>query len=380
MNLKIEFLKVWSHGLYLKAALIITLFLFVLYCFLEYHIPVSNYLFGLSDNPIGELLKVTLQVCGGLFILYGLYLNHKRTMALELQARVAEDGNITDRFQKAIEQITNEKSSSRVGGIHSLARIAKESIRKESEDWKLVVDVFQSFICDNFFDTKELFKSERHDKGLVLRYLLVDELIKVQIKKNKYKLRFNEAVFNQFNFEIENAEFVNCDFQFQQKSIFRNCDFIDCSFHNVEGLSHIGFPKFSFCRIIRTSIELKNKQCYFDFYKSSLNDLVLENVENIRIRECLLSRVKFTGLSFDKDPVNFFNNILYSVEFDNYEEVPDFYILSSKAILLEGEGLINRFKEQILELGAKNELYKEMKKFHQILEINNEINPSNLIL
>jgi Pentapeptide repeats (8 copies) len=59
----------------------------------------------------------------------GLALTGVRTHAANEQARVAEQGHITDRFTKAIEQLGSDKLEVRLGGIYALERIARDSRR-----------------------------------------------------------------------------------------------------------------------------------------------------------------------------------------------------------------------------------------------------------
>ena len=87
---------------------------------------------GRLDKPADEYRLATLedehrrtlaQILTGGGLLVGLYLGWRRV-------RAAEEGQITDRFTKAIEQLGQEgpdKMAIRVGGIYALERIAKDS-------------------------------------------------------------------------------------------------------------------------------------------------------------------------------------------------------------------------------------------------------------
>ena len=91
----------------------------------------------LSEYPglVNENRKTLLQVIGGLVVLVGLYLTHRRI-------RVTEDGQVTDRFTKAIEQLGSDKISIRLGGIYALERIAKDS---RKDHWT-VIEVLSAFV------------------------------------------------------------------------------------------------------------------------------------------------------------------------------------------------------------------------------------------
>ena len=71
-------------------------------------------------NIQNEYRKIFVQVIGGIAILYGLFLNARRTEALEETARSNEQGQITERFTKAIDQLGSNKLEVRLGGIYAL--------------------------------------------------------------------------------------------------------------------------------------------------------------------------------------------------------------------------------------------------------------------
>jgi uncharacterized protein YjbI with pentapeptide repeats len=91
-----------------------------------------------------EMRKTVLQVIGGAFGLVALYLTYRRVI-------VAEQGHITDRFTKAIEQLgaTTAKNEPnvevRLGAIYALERIARDSPR---DHWT-IVEVLTAYVRQN---------------------------------------------------------------------------------------------------------------------------------------------------------------------------------------------------------------------------------------
>ena len=69
-----------------------------------------------------EITKNVVQLLGGSILLLGLYFTWKNT-------RLAQEGQLTDRFNQAIEHLGSDKSEVRLGGIYALARIAADSPR-----------------------------------------------------------------------------------------------------------------------------------------------------------------------------------------------------------------------------------------------------------
>ena len=82
-----------------------------------------------------EITKNVVQLLGGSILLLGLYFTWKNT-------RLAQEGQLTDRFNQAIEHLGDDKSEVRLGGIYALARIAADSPR---DHWS-VMQVFCTYI------------------------------------------------------------------------------------------------------------------------------------------------------------------------------------------------------------------------------------------
>jgi hypothetical protein len=95
-------------------------------------------------NDVDEYRKTLAQIMGGCALLVGLYFTWRTT-------RTAEDGRITDRFSKAVEQLgaTNKDGSRqiepRLGGIHSLERIARDSKR----DARAIIEILCAYVREN---------------------------------------------------------------------------------------------------------------------------------------------------------------------------------------------------------------------------------------
>ena len=96
---------------------------------------------GPQQLPSGERVKVEnevrttllttlLQSVGGVLLLAG-------AIATWRQLQVSREGQITDRFTKAIDQLGNKKSLAvRLGAIYALERIARDSERDQWRSWR----------------------------------------------------------------------------------------------------------------------------------------------------------------------------------------------------------------------------------------------------
>jgi len=82
-----------------------------------------------------EILKTMIQIVGGAFLLGGLYFTWRNTYLLK-------EGQITERFNKAIDHLGDDKPEVRLGGIYALARIARDS---EKDHWP-TMEVLCAFV------------------------------------------------------------------------------------------------------------------------------------------------------------------------------------------------------------------------------------------
>jgi hypothetical protein len=104
------------------------------------------------DNARGRLLTLGagLAAAGALVFTalnFGL-LRRNSEQADQWQRRtheLTEQGQVTDRYTKAIEQLGSEKLDVRIGGIYALERIARDSVR----DHPTVMEVLTAFIREH---------------------------------------------------------------------------------------------------------------------------------------------------------------------------------------------------------------------------------------
>jgi hypothetical protein len=70
---------------------------------------------------------------------------HRQARAANEQARIAEQGQFTERFSRAAEQLGNPALPVRLGGIYALWRLAEDS---SVRDLKSVIDILCAFVRD----------------------------------------------------------------------------------------------------------------------------------------------------------------------------------------------------------------------------------------
>jgi hypothetical protein len=115
-----------------------------------YPVPAESSLEGLSDKEkldaqnaqltLQNSLRGTLvQGVGGLLVLITASLGGYFTLQ---QVKVSRDGQLTDRFTKATDQLGHDKDDVRIGGIFTLERIARYS----PVDRRAIVEVLNAFV------------------------------------------------------------------------------------------------------------------------------------------------------------------------------------------------------------------------------------------
>jgi hypothetical protein len=86
------------------------------------------------------------QLIGGALLLSGLFFTAKTLQLSQQTLQTSQEGQITDRFGKAVAQLGDDKLIVRLGGIYSLGRIAKDSVEKDSQT---VIDVLTAFVREH---------------------------------------------------------------------------------------------------------------------------------------------------------------------------------------------------------------------------------------
>ncbi len=89
------------------------------------------------------ILDLLVKIGGGALVIYGLFLTNKRI-------KVTEDGQVTERFTRAIDQIGNAAGEKpnievRLGGVYALGRIARDS----EKDYWTVMEVLSAYVREN---------------------------------------------------------------------------------------------------------------------------------------------------------------------------------------------------------------------------------------
>jgi hypothetical protein len=89
-----------------------------------------------------DLRATLLQGLAGVAVLTGAFYTYRQVQTGRQQLHVAQEGQVTERFTRAIDQLGHEEIDVRIGGIYALKRIAKDS----SADRATVADVLAAYV------------------------------------------------------------------------------------------------------------------------------------------------------------------------------------------------------------------------------------------
>ena len=108
------------------------------------HWQVKDFEFGALERfeAENEARKTIAQIVGGLVVLWVAALTLRRVKAAERTVEVSQEGQITERFTRAIDQLGSKSLEGRLGGIYALERIARDSRR---DHWP-IMEVLTAFV------------------------------------------------------------------------------------------------------------------------------------------------------------------------------------------------------------------------------------------
>jgi len=135
------------------------------------------------------------QILGGIAIGLGLYYTWRRIGIAEEDLKVTKEGQITDRFTRAVDQLGNDKLQIRLGGIYALERISKES----KDDYWPIMEILTTYVRENspivdrniLIEEVENLNEESFDTKF--KVLPDTQAIMTVIGRRKYSLGYGES-------------------------------------------------------------------------------------------------------------------------------------------------------------------------------------------
>ncbi|WP_407356516.1 pentapeptide repeat-containing protein [Methanolobus sp. WCC5] len=290
------------------------------------------------------------QILGGFVILVGLYLTHKRVLATEQSIIISQEGQITERFTRAIEHLGKDQLEFKLGGIYALERIANES---EKDYWP-IMEILCAYIRKNAPNAKNnhvisplTYKDYNGMRMDIEATLGVLTRRNIEHEKNKVPRIFNlsqtflpkadfcEAYFPKLNLSQSNlvgVDFLLCNLKFANFSatILSKADLSDAIFYGSNfhkavlidaNLSRSNFSKSNFSQANLSQAILN----LTDFSGANLSEANLSGatIEDVDFSKANLSKANFSGAiisavdfsGLNLSGANFSNAILDDVDF-----------------------------------------------------------------
>lgn len=160
--------------------------------------------------------KTLAQIIGGVFLLFGIFVTYNTYRLNVDQQNLTREGQITDRFSKAVEHLGSNEQSIRIGGLYALERIARDS----SKDQYTVFQIISAFISVRSPRTKDNTEKPLPLDVVVGLYILTDE-------KNRFhkETQFSIQEIVLTNSNLRGATFIGAN--------FRKMDFSDSDLRNA---------------------------------------------------------------------------------------------------------------------------------------------------
>jgi hypothetical protein len=95
-----------------------------------------------KSKAINDVRTTLLQGIGGAVILLGAYFTYRQLQTGREQLQIAQQGQVTERFTRAIDQLGHAELDVRLGGIYALERIANDS----PDDRITIAEVLIAFV------------------------------------------------------------------------------------------------------------------------------------------------------------------------------------------------------------------------------------------
>ncbi|MCQ4044723.1 pentapeptide repeat-containing protein [Streptantibioticus rubrisoli] len=93
-------------------------------------------------NAVNNVRGTLLQAMGGAVVLFGAYATWRQVRVSQDGLNATREGQVTDRFSRAVDQLGSDKLDVRIGGIYALWRIADHSVR----DHEAVVSIMAAYL------------------------------------------------------------------------------------------------------------------------------------------------------------------------------------------------------------------------------------------
>lgn len=272
-------------------------------------------------------MKFVATIFGGLLVLFGLWLNYKRTKNLENQTKVLENqtknqadqikafvkqneitekGKVDERFKNAIEHLGSTEDAIVLGGIYALHRIAKDDVSYR----QTVFDILCSYIRDKTAPLKLWDDYLNGERGTIKPTIVIQTIIDLLFKgSNDPKYIYKGLKANLNGIRCINADFVGSLLEDANlvKVHLEGSDFSKARLSGAN-LYHAFMQntRFDNAYLDRTYLRSSNFQdanlnnSHFEFANFSLSCFIGASLENSHLEGSNLDLSHFEGAVFTK--------------------------------------------------------------------------------
>lgn len=293
--------------------------------FLKYYEEFACWLYPINENRNAELFKILLTVIGGLGVLYGLYLNFRKSKSMEHgillqgkaidkqsdQLELSRKSQIDERFKNAVEHLGNDKEPIILGGIAVLNQIAIENSKDYSE---VVFNILTSYIRSS----TNIYNKKADDFSSTIMQTIINYLFKA---KNNEDYPYNGLVGNLSNcnlisLDIDNVNFSNFNLSFSLFPMYIS----DVNFSGVDlsksqfSISRIKSSNFSGANLHGTLFhftEIENSN--FENASVLATNFLSTIFKNVNFDNCDFSNTKFICCFFNN--TSHFNSSIINNDF-----------------------------------------------------------------
>lgn len=263
-------------------------------------------------------VKIILQLIGGLIVFFGAYVGWKKVEANWKSLEINQEGQITDRFIRANEQLGavdqngNPKIETRLGGIYALEQLDWE---RKDYHWT-IMEILSAYVRENSpLKNKKENESRTDIKAII-----------TVIGKRKW---VDEEKFHEKKIDLNRTNLAYCEL----RGYFENVDFLAANLSSANIIE----------ANLKETMLLDAKLDYALILRSSLSHAILSRAN---LSKADMSESDFSGaelLKANLSKVNFDNTNLSEA---NLSEAEFFNTNLSGAIMYRTEGLT---QEQINE-------------------------------
>lgn len=251
---------------------------------------------GLIEN---EYRKTMLQGIGGIAVLFGIYVAYKRMKVTELQLKntstqieLIQEGQINDRFSRAIELLSKKEPDVRIAALITLEGIAKE----RDELYEIVLRIIIAYInrraeiSQGRKNLKKLEKDIEEAFEISLRMFFSSKINKLEfynIYLPSWSFIFNNEFDKMKTIFFENSVVENSliDNYGLNKIIFKNSKLINNQIRSVHLLSEISFYRTH----ISNCFDIDPDKGEMIIRNSIIENSSIAFTKNTKINKCLIS-------------------------------------------------------------------------------------------